>query len=35
VLDDLQHLGALGWIGGDFDQHEFLGHGVDVGVFGA
>ncbi len=35
VLDDLQDFGALGGIGGDFDEDEFFGDGVTVGVLGA
>ena len=35
MLDDLQDLGALGRAGGDFDEDEFFGNGVTIGVLDA
>ena len=32
MLDDLQDLGALGGAGGDFDEDEFFGDGVAIGM---
>ena len=35
MLDDLQDLGALCGTGGDFDEDEFFGNGVTIGVLDA